>query len=287
MRAIRAFLYVLRRSFTDPGYYSELLKAPLLFSLKFFFAYFFVYALLGAGILGRSISPGLKQLLNTLPDQVTALYPEELAISIKNGEVTTNVKEPYVIPVGKLSKFVQDESSEDKQAPPANLLVIDTKATVDNFSSYKSFLLLTKRTLIVQDKQASFRVFPLQGIDQLTINKQAIVKPLHELDRIIPVIGPVLITLLFLAMLIGLPSLYLALLVILALCILVIAKLFHRTLPYSKAYQLGMHMILLPTTILDLLAVFSVAVPIPLIRFLAFLLFSLVVVQQLPVDKKR
>src|SRR3989338_10218443 len=104
MSKIAIFFYVLKRTFTSPAYYADILKAPFSFSLKFFLLYFFFFALVGTGILTLKLVEQVKQTLAVLPSKLEALYPDELEIRIQNGTVSTNVAEPFFVPLKEIQK---------------------------------------------------------------------------------------------------------------------------------------------------------------------------------------
>jgi len=149
---IKAFFYCLKRTFTSPDYYADILKAPFSFSLKFFYGFFFLYALiLTSFVTVRYLLP-LGDLLKFLPDKLVEMYPSELEVTIKDGEVSTNVAEPYAIPLSRFEKILDEldksvlgESVEKVE----NLVVIDTRGKIDDFSRYRTYVLLTKKPSFV------------------------------------------------------------------------------------------------------------------------------------------
>ena len=281
MRTIRAFLYVIRRSFTDPGYYRELTKVPFSFSLKFFFAYFFLYALVATTIIAKNIIPQLDTFTKAIATGVDRLYPPELVITIKKGEITTNVSEPYAIPVSALGSLFGDETPDDTK----NLLVIDTKGTVDSFADYKTVALLTKRTLIARGEDSNWRVYPLSNVSDITIDQTLVGRLSQKVKPLLSMVIPLAIFAIFGGIVISMPAVTLLYLLVIALVVVAIARLLKKTLTYRKAYQLGMHFVLLPTSLVDALTYLGVTIPILFFHLILVILVAWVVVRALPRGK--
>lgn len=281
MKAMRTFLYVLRRSFTDPSYYKELTKTPFSFSLKFFLAFFFLYALVATTIIAKNIIPPLDTFTKAMLGGVDRLYPPELVITIRKGEVTTNVSEPYVVPLSVLKSLFGDELPDN----PKNLLVIDTKGTVDSFADYKTVALLTKRTLIARGEDSNWRVYPLSNVSDITID-QTLVRGLSEkVKPFLSMVIPLVILAIFAGISISVPVVTLLYILLIALIVMAIARLLKKTFTYKKGYQLGMHFVLLPTTAVDTLTYFGVTIPIPFFHLILVILVAWVVVRALPRGK--
>jgi len=84
------------------------------------------------------------------------LYPKDLVLTLKNGELSTNQKEPYYLG----NTFVKSIEN-DMDLSNANLITIDTKATLDDYESLKTLVLLTKRGAIVkQSEKGEIRFYP-------------------------------------------------------------------------------------------------------------------------------
>ena len=85
-----------------------------------------------------------------------SLYPKDLVLTLKNGELSTNQKEPYYLG----NTFVKSVSDEDSMSN-ANFITIDTKATLDDYESLKTLILLTKKGAIVkQSERGEIRFYP-------------------------------------------------------------------------------------------------------------------------------
>jgi len=75
--------------------------------------------------------------------ELIALYPKELELRISNGNLYTNVKEPYSI---EFPSFMGDMGGK-------HLAVIDTKGSADNYPKYSTMVLATKQTLVFPSKE--------------------------------------------------------------------------------------------------------------------------------------
>lgn len=78
---------------------------------------------------------------------VPTLFPEDLTLTLSGGMLSTNVEEPYVFP------FPEEWENALLDEELKHFIVIDTKATVEDFSSYETALLFTKGAMIVKDDQ--------------------------------------------------------------------------------------------------------------------------------------
>ena len=94
-----SFLQNIGKSIYSPEFYKELLGLPFSFSLKYFYSLAVVLAVALAVIFSFKIIPAAQPFLQSIGPQVLNYYPDELVITIKNGDVSTNVAEPYLLPL--------------------------------------------------------------------------------------------------------------------------------------------------------------------------------------------
>ena len=176
-------------SVTKPSEYRKLSERT------FWSGYWYLFLLIFLGVLINTVLfstevvrsiPKVKSQLPQVKTQMKNAYPAELVVNIKNGEASTNVQEPYVISLQEvLPQLTEDEN--------ANLLVIDSQASVENYLKYKSLFLLTKNSLAYPNSNnsrvGSYEVFPLSEIkDSFTIDKslydQLITQALPYVDKV-------------------------------------------------------------------------------------------------------
>lgn len=166
---IKAFLFVLKNSLTNLGYYREVADVSLWFSFK----YLFVLLVLSTFALvlpifagGLFVAPRLPGLISQAKTWAEGAYPRNLVIKTENGELSTNVPEPYIVEVPKgLSRTDQETITEGKK----HLLVIDTKAAVEDYPKYDSLILVTKKAAVFPKSDSSgTQVFFLSEVKENT-----------------------------------------------------------------------------------------------------------------------
>jgi hypothetical protein len=198
------------------------------------------------------------------------------------------VVEPFTIQFQDVRNLLPDQMKgmlDSESSYPENLIVINTKAAVDDFLSYKTLALITKRTIIFLDDRGELRVYPFQNIDDTMLDKKKVTSFTTKFKPLIGVIIPLSIVLFFVATFLGELTLYGFLLFMYTLAMLVLAKLFHRSLTYVKAYQLGLHILIVPVSALGLLSIYVTILPVSLLRFLIFIGVSIFVLQKFPRGK--
>src|SRR3989338_10045104 len=110
MRWFNSFIHALKGTFTSPDYYKTIIAAPFSFSLKFFYLVFFLYAIVATIFFTVKWAPEVESIIRNVPSAITRAYPEELTITINKGEVTTNVVEPYLIPINAVEEALDRKS---------------------------------------------------------------------------------------------------------------------------------------------------------------------------------
>lgn len=250
MGKISTFFYSLKRTFTSPPYYADILKAPFSFSLKFFYFFFFVYALLFTLLVTIRVFLPLNDLISALPEKLVEVYPAELEVRIRNGEVSTNVPEPYRIPLEDVKNTLEQSSRRVLGTGTEAMdyfLVIDTQGKIDDFFQYQTYVLLTKNHLSYLNEDGHLETISLTNIDNLTINRKTVESVVGRVVPFLRFIVPGLAVITFFFVLISYPSTKLLYLLFFALVLLVIGKVIKFPLSYSKSYQLGLHLIIVST----------------------------------------
>jgi len=245
MKKIARFFKNLSRSLFDLEFYQELLKTPISFSFKYL--YFLLYLILLVNTL--LFLPNLFQLKKEIPQFIKTVqttsknfYPEELVVNIKDGALSTNVKEPYAIPLPK-ELMTKGETSELK-----NLVVIDTQANPENFKKYATAVLITKKSF-VYPKEDKYEVYPMENIKQnVKIDKNIyenflnkIIGYVNLLPKFIPL---AMVTVVLLCPFIGAGLDFAGRLLILVFYTLIpflFAKIFKKNLSFGKTFQIAIH----------------------------------------------
>lgn len=253
MNKLKTFLSSFKRSVSDLSYYNDILKTNLSFSLKYLFFLTFVLSL----VYGILVAVGVATFIPKIPSFVAEtktnirnFYPGELVIRIKNGQLQTNVPEPYYLDLpGKYNKEMFGDADFE------HFITIDTKASTEDYEKYKTAILVTKKSFVVgRSSGLEQRVYPLNNIKETVfIDKNAydgiIKKILPYLDYLSGLAVTFIILMIFalppfIAAFWGLGTL--VYLIPAAFLVFIISKILKKELNYSKIYQLSIHAMTVP-----------------------------------------
>lgn len=267
---------------SDPSSYKGFLKK------RFFAGFWYLYFVLlftslalmvpvGIGLLAAR--PLVLQTVESAKTEVPNLYPSKLVIRVKHGQVSTNVKEPYSIPLPASWKEFSENTS--------NLLTINTKASVDDFSTYHSLFLLTKTSLVMPDKNGTYRIIPLKDSEDITINRAmynevsgAALRYVNWLPRFFTAFAVCLMFVLpFLVAFLRLAG-YLLYLLITTVLLLLLQHIVSREFTFSELYRLSLFGLTLPL----ILSVIKYLVPVhlPFAFTIIFFVWMIVILKRLP-----
>ncbi|MFH0864090.1 MAG: DUF1189 family protein [Candidatus Gottesmanbacteria bacterium] len=282
MGKLSTFFYVLTKTLTSPFYYTDIIKARFSFSLKFFYFFFFLYALISTVVIIPKLLP-LKNLILIIPSKLVQIYPSSLQITINKGQASTNVPEPYYLPLKDVEKiFTNDKVLGTQTSKIVNLLVIDTKASVEDFPKYQTAALLTKNNLVVYDDDTGgYKVLLLKDFPDITINRQLVQNSLFKINPFINTVAnfviPVLTIIIFFSIFLFYPSVKLFYLLFFALIAFLISKILSIPTPYKKCYQISMHLIIIPTTIWGVLGLFGLNISFPFLQTIVMAILAIIV----------
>lgn len=287
MKKLKTFWYVFKRSLTEPEYYADVLKSSFSFSLKYLFFLLFLILLIKGIFFSVALStlfPQLPQIQKQTKTTLKEFYPDELVLTINNGTLRTNVDEPYTIPFPK-SLNVKDMS----------FAVIDTKATVEDFTNSKTLLFVTKNAIAYPDSNSSsgFRVQPLSDMKgYAVINRQTYDK---ILTVILPYVNyaPNLLIGIIVFMLVPFPlvggilyfSWILVLLFFLTALSYIMARLIKKPTSYITLYHLGIHGITFSILFDFFKGFFGITIPFTFV--MPFLIWMLIVLNNMKITYGR
>lgn len=229
------------RSIYSPKYYQELVKKPFSYSVKYIFLFVLVLGVLKLCFLAFYI-PEFHKNLSSFSSEAKEIYPEELEVFIKDGNVSTNVEEPYFVPLPDLP----EEGGEEVERPE-NLIVIDTgvEPSVENLEGYDSMILVTRNYIVSQNNRGKIEMQSLQQVPDMTINKSMVIKNVDEYSPYLNLFYPLII----IGILLGaffFVIIRFAYLFFGALLVWLIARIKKVDIEYGKAYQMGIHLMTLP-----------------------------------------
>ena len=167
---LKTFFYSLKKSLFESKYYKDVAKVNFWFSFKYLWFLLFILVIFKSIFLGGQylksrpqIQPGVNRLLTYTEN----FYPRGLELKIKNGQLATNVKEPYTF----------DLEENKWQTDQRHLLIIDTKGSIENYPNYDTYVLATKNAIVYPSKSTSNQieqtsVFYFRDLKQdFTLNK--------------------------------------------------------------------------------------------------------------------
>ncbi|HSW48424.1 MAG TPA: DUF1189 family protein, partial [Candidatus Saccharimonadales bacterium] len=180
---------------------------------------------------------GQKQ-INVFIDKTITSYPSNLDLNIKNGKLSTNVKEPYFI------TFSGDKNQKDEVQ---NFAVIDTKTpfSVTQFNKYSTLAWVTSDSILVKDKnQGELKAIDLTKVQDFTLNRNSVntfaSKATPWLKLLLPIVTVGIVVGLFIV------NMFLMVYILfVAILIWVVLKLIKKPLSYGEAYKVGMYAITL------------------------------------------
>jgi hypothetical protein len=253
MQKIKTFFITLFRTFTDPAYYNDVLKASGSFSFKYFSLFYALLSLLSVGILSATTLRTLPTLVDSGIDTARNWYPENLEVTFDTtkSEITVaGAPEPIIIPL---------PDSENVDTTYKNFFVLDTSATSDDFEKYHTIILLTKTQLISvgdEGRGNSYQVLPLtditeslksdesgRAITSLTLNKSFVesnIPMVKQMAHKAIQMAPFFLLPLFV---IGFILSRLAYLTFMSLLTMILSNLAGKNISYGKMFQIGLHTI--------------------------------------------
>lgn len=289
MQKLRIFIQSFQRSVTDFTYYRELLKYNFWFSIKYIFFITFITIFLQTVIFAVQVAFLLPQLpagVDHLEKRLQESYPKELVVTIKDGMLSTNQENPYVIDVPEIRELGDFK----------HFITFNTEASISDFDKVDSYFLVTDQAIVYPDdptgqQLSSYQVMSLKDIpDDIVIDQkkyQTWIDNMRPIFEMIPKAAPfVLLAGVFLVPLFGMlfsAGWNLSYLVILTAVIWIVSKAFNLKLGFWKLYQLGIHGMTLPMLLVMLLA--SLNVYMPLVFTSTFLLWMVLVLSNLSKGK--
>ena len=195
---MKQFFVTIKESIYSPAYYRALLTKPFGYSWK----YYSTLALLIATFLTIVSSVPLVMHANTFvhefPEKFFAYYPDDFEVRIAGGVLTTNVVEPYVLPVPEV---LRDVAQKDGITA---LVVFDTTTpfSLERFNAEHALMWVGKDEFAYRDQGSSVRLERYESGTDLTINEglfrhlESLLSPYYRL------VGPMIVVIIFLGILV-------------------------------------------------------------------------------------
>jgi len=251
----------IRNSIYSPSYYSEVVEKPFFSAFK----YLLIFALLFAFVFAVVVTIKSSSIINMLSveaPKIADYFPQDLTIMIKDGNVSTNVQEPYFI---KIPKDWKNQYEADTGSPNIeNLLVIDTKNKFDYslFVSYKTVALLTADSIAYVEDNGKISIMPLSQVGEFVLNRSTVLNFIEKARPFIVWLYPIIfIGAYFIGYIMVVAKMFYLLFG--ALIVWLVARLKGLKLGYGGAYKIGMYLITGPILITSLLLLISPKIGFP------------------------
>lgn len=267
---MKTMLETFKKSIYNPGFYRGAAEVPLSEALRYYVKVSFLFAVVISIALAIVITPQAISFFKTsAPEMVKNYFPQELSITLQDGEAAVNVPEPYIIPGRDAAKEILN-SQELK-----NLLVIDTKHNFDKetFEKYQTFALLTKKELVTKNDRGQITIQDLNVFPKTTIEQASLLLLVEKISASLVYVIPLGFLVTLLVMFFGYLN-YLIILFLFALIPYYFARIKHRTLSYGAAYRMSLYAVVPALALKTILNMFGVYF---LPAFFTFLVFALVV----------
>jgi len=218
-------------------------------SIKYLAKLSLILALMGSLALAVTL-PKFSKVIQKEISVLLSAYPDDLNISIKNGQATVNRPEPYAI-------LIPDsviEPNDKIQNKLTNLLVINTTEpfSLDKFRAYQTMILLTQKDLVFIDGNTGVKVVSMANFQNLDINKAWLTTKVDWVFKILPLVMSVFVVFAFIGLFLLLFIGSMIVLLFYALLAWAILKIKSRKVDYGRAYQIALHAmtLALPLTII-------------------------------------
>jgi hypothetical protein len=208
-------------------------------------------------------------------------YPQDLEVTITNGQVSTNKSGAYFIPEPGVGSTT-----------PKNFMVIDTSTAnpIAAFKQYDTFSLLTKDSIVAQRPgHIDLSVIPLTNVKNLYVSRDSVQGYINNHKSWIYILALLGVVLIPLAVGFFTTLYYLAILLLYTLAAWLIAKIRKIPLKYSQAYILSGYLLTFPILLDILMDVSRLGNPairgyVKFVFFLVFVAIAILNIRREPVS---
>lgn len=176
----------------SPNHYATLVKDFRARTVYLYYALLtFLILAIPALVSLPKLGPAKEDLLS-FTSSIPHYLPEDAKLTLENGTLTTNLDEPFTI------------SSPDEKM---SIITIDTSASLDDFKSYDTFVLINDQALIAYDDNNQLRVISFDEFDSdspLTLTHDTLAKLVAQTNpKIDKYFAPVVISFSTLGIILG------------------------------------------------------------------------------------
>ncbi|VVA43787.1 conserved membrane hypothetical protein [Candidatus Roizmanbacteria bacterium] len=257
MGQLKTFFYSFTRSLFEPKYYKDVAKVKFWFSFRYLWFLIFLLTIIKVFTIGGKYiknRPQIQPEVNKFVSYAENFYPRYLKLQIKNGQLSTNVVEPYIFDIEK-----------DKWRDQKHFIIIDTKGSIENYPNYNTNILATRNAIVYpseskNNKMGETSVFYFRELKKdFTVDKKAydnllnIVKPYTP--RVSFFIDWIVLSFSPLFMIFG--SLFwtggvMFGLLFLTFFVWIINLIFKKQYSYGSLFKMGMHAVTWPILITEI-----------------------------------
>lgn len=240
MRKVKTFLHVFENSlFPVTPYYQKILRAPFIFSFKYFISLILLLNFIFLFYLGVKYNPEkIYGVINSVSESLSQ-YPADLRITIKDGLLISNYNRPYFLWL-------------DYQNKKKLLLVIDENAYPEKIQIYKPLLLLTAKEAVIYPtkKNQPLSILPLTYLSDQYITKHQLTQLINLMTAVRQAFPLIYLAVATFALIIILVSSFIITLFYLVTATAIIVGIYKFILKkrshFKKTFQIGLHAATLP-----------------------------------------
>lgn len=193
-----------------------------------------------ASIIFAIASPFIFKAMKGEISSVVAGYPNDLVISIKDGNASINQPEPYII---KVPLSMATSSVSENNPKVNNLIVINTSEpfSIDKFKEYSTLSLLTKNNIAMMSNNGEIKIMSLSEFGNVDISKTWLEQKANKTHQVLPWLLVGMAVLVYLGIFIF--EIISSLIIILLYALVVWGFLKNKGIEvtYGRAYQVAIH----------------------------------------------
>lgn len=282
MRKIKAFIYILQNSLRSINYYKEIVQENISFSLKYFAVLALIISVATTAAIAAPIAPKINTDINNFLDNTAKSFPQDLVITLKEGKLSLNREEPYLIP---LENIFTDNSDEELQFK--NLIVVDPKGTVEDLNKYQTIILVNETNVITRAENGEIQSNTLQGIPDREFTQSNVAEIANSVKPITNLLIGLFIVVLFAGVLVYNFIFRLVYLVVPTLFFMIAGYFRGLKIKFAGYYQLAIHAMTLPLIVELILVLARFSFPLPFWFFTLHILFGIIVVFVMSEENKQ
>lgn len=279
MKKVKAAFYVFIKSLTEETYYKDIIKMNLGFSIK----YIFVIALFATAItiprIAKPLLTNFKDLLNNVSSELLNYYPDDLVITIKDGEMSINQPEPYYF---EIPSELEDYSMENDEYPEY-LAVFDSEGTLDDLENYKTVMLMNKKNILIKENN-SIEVYPIKDAPDTEVTEEKVAEAVRALEKVIRTLPYIVLSLVIIIALVYYFGFRLLYLFPVAFVLMMIGKTKNQTYEFKQYYMIAIHAMTMPLIFEVLASIVGLNINLPFWFMLLNLLVGFFAVSKLDED---